>query len=200
MYISSFSDQVFNLGIIENGLICAIPYIFIVLTNYTGKFYDLLNSKQFVSTGNLRKIFNFIGSMSTAIMFIILPYPQSSVGKIAVLTAAGCFNQLPLRAGFFLSFSDVGGSFGPMLFAISNTIAQLPGFINPLIIAALAPDVSTEVFGFTGRLGTGLFSVKPGNSLNPKVFIANSNLGSGKFSVKPGIPLKSIPVNPKISV
>ena len=131
----------FNLGIVENGLVSAIPYLFVILTNFIAKFYDFVNSKRLVSTGNLRKIFNTFGGISTAIMFIILPYPQSAVGKIAAITAAACFNQLPLRGGFFLSFSDVAGTFGPLLFGFSNTIAQVPGFINPLIIGALAPNV-----------------------------------------------------------
>ena len=49
-------------------------------------------------------------------------------------------------------------------------------------------------------LGQAIYSVKPGNSLNPKVLMANINLGLEKYSVKPGIPLKTILVNPKISV
>ena len=49
-------------------------------------------------------------------------------------------------------------------------------------------------------LGQAIFSVKPGNSLNPKILLANMSLGLQKYSVKPGIPLKTIPVNPKISV
>ena len=48
--------------------------------------------------------------------------------------------------------------------------------------------------------GPAIFSVKPGNSVNPKVLMANMSLGLRKYSVKPGIPLKTIPVNPKISV
>ena len=35
--------------------------------------------------------------------------------------------------------------------------------------------------------GPASFSIKPGNSLNPKLLKANINLGLGKFYVKPGI-------------
>ena len=49
-------------------------------------------------------------------------------------------------------------------------------------------------------LGQGIFSVKPENSLNPKILLANVSLGLQKYSVNPGIPLKMIPVNPKIPV
>ena len=52
----------------------------------------------------------------------------------------------------------------------------------------------------TEGLGPAIFSVKPGNSLNPKVLMTNIDLGLEKYSVKPGIPLKTIPVNPKITV
>ena len=47
--------------------------------------------------------------------------------------------------------------------------------------------------------GSTIFSIKPGNSLNPKLLMININMGLKKFSVKAGIPLM-IPVNPKITV
>ena len=49
-------------------------------------------------------------------------------------------------------------------------------------------------------LGLAISSGKTGKLLNPNSFSAKFQLGMEKFSVKRGIPLKTIPVNPKISV
>ena len=63
--IPLFVDQVYNAGIVENGLICAIPYIpYAILALTTGKLFDALNKRNYVSSTILRKFFNTLGDKS----------------------------------------------------------------------------------------------------------------------------------------
>ena len=98
-----------------------------------------------MSKNALRKTFNTVGLGIPAIMFCLMTFAESNAAKIFILTIAGSANHFTTTGGYFLSHSDVAGSFGGILFGICNTIGMFSGFINPLIIAALAPNVSNSL-------------------------------------------------------
>ena len=44
--------------------------------------------------------------------------------------------------GYYLSHADLAGPFSGTLFGLTNTMAQIPGFANALIVAHLTTNVS----------------------------------------------------------
>ena len=44
--------------------------------------------------------------------------------------------------GFYFNHPDIAGRYKTVAFGITNTFAQLTGFLNPLLVAKLTPDVS----------------------------------------------------------
>ncbi len=51
-------------------------------------------------------------------------------------------HELALTGGFFFSHRDVvGGGFSGLLFGLTNTVAQIAGFVSPMLITALTPNV-----------------------------------------------------------
>lgn len=113
----------------------------VFLVNFSGKLYDILNKKRLVSTNILRKIFTAIGLLGPAILYCFMIYAESTAGKIIILTSATMLNQVSTTGGYFISHTDLAGPFAGILFGACNTLAMIAGFGNPLVIAALAPNV-----------------------------------------------------------
>lgn len=80
--------------------------------------------------------------LGASVLLCVVPYIPSSVGPIIVLSLSASFLQLCFAAGHQMTPSDMVGPFAGILFGFTNTMAQTSGFIAPLVIAALAPNVS----------------------------------------------------------
>ncbi len=82
--------------------------------------------------------------LTPSVILCILPYCPGAVCQVFLLSTCLAFSQIPVVAGFFISHSDVAGPFSGLLFGITNTMGHVSGFINPLLIAALAPNVCQQ--------------------------------------------------------
>ena len=67
---------------------------------------------------------------------------ENIVGNIVLLTVGMSGHHLAATGGYYLSHSDIAGPFSGTLFGITNTMAQIPGFANALLIAHLTPNVN----------------------------------------------------------
>ena len=68
------------------------------------------------------------------------------VGQLVLLSIAACTLQICGTCGFFTSHAEVAGPFSGFFFAATNTVANTSGFIGPLIVAAVAPNVQSTLF------------------------------------------------------
>ncbi len=62
-------------------------------------------------------------------------------GNVALLIIGMCGHQFGVTGGYYLSHGDLAGPFSGTLFGITNTMAQIPGFTNALLVAHLTPTV-----------------------------------------------------------
>ena len=53
-------------------------------------------------------------------------------------------HELVMTGGFYFSHKELAGRHSGVLFGMTNTMAQIPGFVNPLLIAWLTPNVSPD--------------------------------------------------------
>jgi hypothetical protein len=51
------------------------------------------------------------------------------------------FHELAMTGGFYFSHSDVAGPFSGIVFGMTNTVAQIPGFANTVLVAWLTKNV-----------------------------------------------------------
>eukprot|EP00095_Tigriopus_kingsejongensis_P000780 maker-scaffold67_size430214-snap-gene-2.7 protein:Tk00780 transcript:maker-scaffold67_size430214-snap-gene-2.7-mRNA-1 annotation:"AGAP006594-PB" len=65
---------------------------------------------------------------------------SDNIAQMVLITIAVSIHQLEMSAGFFISHADLVGPFAGSAFGITNTIAQLPGFIIPMLVANFAPN------------------------------------------------------------
>ena len=76
----------------------------------------------------------------------MLPIFEDKRAQFAMISAAITIQQLEFTGGFYYSASDLSGQFAGVVFGMSNTMAQVSGFMGPLAIAYMAPNVSVPSF------------------------------------------------------
>merc|ERR1719510_185678 len=137
--------HVFEMDIIKGGLVSALPFIgMFIMSLSSGKVFDYLRIRNIMTLTNLRKTFNSIGFFGAALATFSLHFVTDRIGAIALLTTSMTFLQLANTGGFFFSHSDLVGPHSGIAFGFTNTMAQLPGIINPLLVAYMTPDDSRE--------------------------------------------------------
>ena len=53
-------------------------------------------------------------------------------------------HQLSISGGFYFSHAEVAGPYSGVLFGITNTMAQIPGFLTPLIVSSMTVSGEME--------------------------------------------------------
>ena len=66
------------------------------------------------------------------------------VGHLLMFTISMSLHELSICGGFYFSHPDIAGPFAGSVFGITNTMAQIPGFVNPLLVAYLTPNVNLK--------------------------------------------------------
>ena len=68
--------------------------------------------------------------------------PNYAAGHIVMFTTSMAIHEIAICGGFYFSHPDIAGPFAGSVFGITNTMAQIPGFVNPMLVAYLTPNVS----------------------------------------------------------
>lgn len=147
--IPLLAKDVFNMDIMQIGILSSLPYIGMIIASFTGKLFDHFRFLNLTSLTILRKIFNSFGFFVPAICTFCLHFVAADdfIGAIVLLILTMSFLQLAQTGGFFLSHIDLVGPYSGLAFGITNTIAQFPGFITALLVAYMTPNVS-KIFLF----------------------------------------------------
>ena len=135
-----------------------LPTLGMLLLSSAGKSFDMIRARNCCSVTTLRKIFNSIGFFCPAMAFIGIQFlpcnykvrqnegvnrrdininitPQ--VGHVVLISLGMALHQLSISGGFYFSHAEVAGPYSGVLFGITNTMAQIPGFLTPVIVSSL---------------------------------------------------------------
>ena len=142
--LTLYGRDVLQLDVVTNGVLSCLPYVGMFAMTSTAKVFDHLRKKEFLQLTSLRKIFTTLGMLIPALCMTSLNFlPDKDVtGNIILLTLGMSGHHFAATGGYYLSHSDVAGPFSGTLFGITNTMAQIPGFANALIVAHLTPNVT----------------------------------------------------------
>ena len=135
-----------QLDVVTNGVLSCLPYVGMFAMTSMAKVFDHCRQKSYLPLTLLRKIFTGLGMIIPAICMSSLHFidDKDILGNVVLLTIAMSGHQLAVTGGYYLSHSDLAGPFSGTLFGITNTMAQIPGFANALIVAYLTPNVSRK--------------------------------------------------------
>jgi len=142
-----FIKEVLDFSITENGIYSALPSVGNVFVHFTaGPIFDYVRSLNKFSLTNLRKIFHAMGTVIPAAMMFTVSQlgPDQKYLIIAFITIGLSLSEATFVAGFGNVLMDVAPNYMGILQGINNTLGLTPGFIMPLVIAALTPNGTAE--------------------------------------------------------
>ena len=157
----------------QNGIFSALPYFGMLLVSLSGScFADLIRKKRFLSTTATRKLFNSIGMLNlrlciffgtfychiVSLHVLCLSIPAFLLPAACLVAAmfVGC-NELWIKillimtvslngfnyAGFNCNHIDIASNYAGTLMGITNMVANLTGFLTPILINYIVgPTVS----------------------------------------------------------
>ena len=145
-----FGRDVLKLDVVLNGLLSSLPYVGMLLMMSMAPVFDHVRKKKLLSVTVLRKIFTMFGMLIPAACMTSLHLLDETnvIGFLIFLTLCMTGHQLAATGGYYFSHNDLAGPFSGTLFGITNTMAQIPGFSNALLVATLTPNVGIELTRF----------------------------------------------------
>ena len=142
------------------GIFLAIP----PTLNVCGSFIVGRIEKQLLLRGlsslRIQKVMSWAGGVVEAVFFVWFGRCRTSFSA----TVAWCgvvIGHLLHGSGFYTNYEDIGGPDAAILWACDNTLASLPGFVSPMIAAA--------IFRRTGSY-TGLFDLSAAMQISLALF------------------------------
>lgn len=84
------------------------------------------------------------GKFVPAVLLIAVSFVDCTQPYLAVtLLALGVsMTGVQYGGGLYMSAGDIAPMYAGVIYGISNTVATIPGFLSPLAIGFLTPDVS----------------------------------------------------------
>ncbi len=144
--LTLYGRDVLKLDVMSNGILSCVPYAGMLLTTFVAKGFDHYRQRISLSLTTLRKIFTSFGMMVPALCMLGLNLAEdSALSNLILLTLGMSGHQLGVTGGYYLSHADIAGPYAGTLFGITNTMAQIPGFANPLIIASFVQNVTISL-------------------------------------------------------
>ena len=67
---------------------------------------------------------------------------SDQVAHVVLLALGLTLHELAMTGGFYFSHSELAGPYSGILFGITNTFAQIPGFLTPLLVSHMTQHVS----------------------------------------------------------
>ena len=146
-----FGRDVLKLDVVLNGLLSSLPYVGMLVMMSMAPVFDHVRKKKLLSVTVLRKIFTMFGMLIPAACMTSLHLLDETnvIGFLIFLTLCMTGHQLAATGGYYFSHNDLAGPFSGTLFGITNTMAQIPGFSNALLVATLTPNVGINLTHFS---------------------------------------------------
>ncbi|CAH1108548.1 unnamed protein product [Psylliodes chrysocephalus] len=143
--IPSYLNEILLFDLKSNSSLSSLPYLVNwILSLMMGPMADFLITKNYVTTGTSRKIFNSIGMFIPAISLICLTFIDSKnpVAAIFLLTMAVGFNSA-VYSGFNVNHIDLSPVHAGTLMALTNSVSNIFSLFSPLIV-----DMVISVTGY----------------------------------------------------
>ncbi|KAH9523361.1 hypothetical protein Btru_039832 [Bulinus truncatus] len=144
--LPTFLDESLNFDLRQSGQLSSLPYISEFFTAlFVGYVADTITHNELIPTTRVRKTFQTIAFLGTAICMISVAQLDCERRYLAVVllcfsTAFMTFN----RAGFVVNHLDLAPGYAGILFGLTNTAGTLPGMIAPVIAGYLTPNKTSE--------------------------------------------------------
>ncbi|XP_061715869.1 putative inorganic phosphate cotransporter isoform X1 [Cydia pomonella] len=144
--IPSFMDKVMKVDIKTNGLLTALPFFVMWLTNFFFSwFIDMIIVKKWLSVINARKLAQTIGTIPTMLGLFSLAYVKKDIIVVETILILTCAFETAVFSGFFVNIIDLAPNFAGTMISISNFITNVFASVAPVIAGlVLNKDVTSQ--------------------------------------------------------
>ncbi|ESP05587.1 hypothetical protein LOTGIDRAFT_102784 [Lottia gigantea] len=158
--ISTFMDNALHFEIKQNGLLAALPYLFMsVMVVITGRVADWLINRKILTTTQARKLpLCGVPLLMCIIMITAGIYSQSALITVICLSVT-LILQSATWSGVIVNFLDLSPNYSTVLVAISNALAFLAGVVSPGLTGTLVNRGGREAWSIVFYICSGLYLV-----------------------------------------
>jgi ACS family sodium-dependent inorganic phosphate cotransporter-like MFS transporter 6/7/8 len=114
-----------------------------MIVPFGGQLADWLIRKEYLSTTNVRKVFNCGGFGGEAFFLLILGYTNNKSYAIMALVLAVGSSGFAI-SGFNVNHLDIAPRYASILMGLSSGVGTLSGMICPITVQTMTKDHSTE--------------------------------------------------------
>ncbi|KAG1655420.1 Sialin [Nymphon striatum] len=128
----------FNLG--KTGFLSALPYmVMAIVVQFGGQLADFTRQRAYLTTTQVRKLFNCLGFMGQMIFMIAAAFTRDSTSAVVFLTLAVGIGGFA-TSGFGVNHLDVAPQYAGILMGVSNCVATIPGIVSPPLTGMLVKN------------------------------------------------------------
>ncbi|GLV41384.1 Major Facilitator Superfamily Transporter 9 [Carabus blaptoides fortunei] len=142
--LPKFMKDTLGFELTKTGFISAVPYLAMaIMIQFCGHFADWCQIKGYLTTTQVRKIFNCGAFVAQTVFMLGAAFLLSPVGSMVCLTLAvglGAFAW----CGFSVNHLDIAPQHASVLMGLSNTFATLPGILSPTISGYIVKTPTDE--------------------------------------------------------
>lgn len=143
--LPKYLKDIYSYDLGKSGFLSALPYLLMsVLIQFSGQWADWFLVKKYLTTTQVRKVFNCAGFLSQTVFMLIAAFWSHPIGSIFCLTMAVGLGAMAWP-GFSVNHLDLAPQHASILMGISNTFATLPGIISPTITGYIVKSPPTAV-------------------------------------------------------
>jgi len=139
--LPTYLGNVLRFSLSVNGLLASFCFLIQSIVCVSAAIVtDWIRARGFMSTIRVRKLNTFLGMWVSAAAAVLAVYAacEAELAVFLFAIAAGCFAVS--AAGCKCSMLDIAPDYAGIVFGISNTVGNIPGFIAPTVVGFLLDD------------------------------------------------------------
>ena len=141
--LPTYLSNVLRYSLSFNGLLASLCYLIQWLVCLLGSWAtDSLRSRQVLRTITIRKLNTMLGLWLTGLASVLAVYAGCQAElAVALFAVAAGLNTMTV-SGCKTGMLDIAPDYAGIVFGVSNTVSNIPGFVGPLIVGSVLTDYS----------------------------------------------------------
>nr|XP_039254795.1 sialin-like [Styela clava] len=139
--LPTYMANILRFNLSASGGLSALPYILqFIFTIGGGYVTDVIRSRRLMSTVAVRKLNTTLGLAVPALFVVLAGYIGCDVAAaVAFFSISVAFNALTV-SGCKANTVEIAPKYGGIVYGISNTIANIPGFLAPQVVGIMLKE------------------------------------------------------------
>uniref|UniRef100_H2ZN02 Major facilitator superfamily (MFS) profile domain-containing protein n=1 Tax=Ciona savignyi TaxID=51511 RepID=H2ZN02_CIOSA len=139
--LPSYMSSILKFDLSTSGFLSSVPYILQFLFTLVGGYItDVIRKRALTSTIVIRKVNTTLGLAIPAAFIVLAGYIGCDVAAaVAFFSISVAFNALTVP-GCKANTVDIAPKYGGIIYGMSNTLANIPGFLAPQVVGLILLD------------------------------------------------------------